>query len=331
MLRWVHPGQLAALEQEHQRHQAIRPRSLPFRGVRYSEVVPGEVGVADPLRPSTAGDWIVFELEPHHRRMPMTRTVEVTRVLRQSMLSHVPDPLPEGISGHLPDGTPTSAPHIAFLALPNVGHEHGDGRIMGLAVSLPQDLDDASRNAALRGIGHWERERGDRALRLVMGGGGFVEMRRRQPPFALVSLRPRVWERPSRRWASVTPVALPTHPGGLRRGSAASRAKAWARAEEAVAKSCEHVGLPRPVDVQVSLVSLLVGARPVSDYRAFRQGRGAAGGVVRRLVHASVGFAEPVRGALMLGSGRFVGLGLMRPVDEAIAEGSAVAGAADDG
>ena len=331
MLRWVRPGQLATLEQEHRRHRGIRPRSLPFRGVRYSEVVPGAVGAADPLRPATAGDWIVFELEPRHRRMPMTRTVEVTRVLRQSILSHVPDPVPEGISGHLADGTPTSAPHIAFLALPNVGHEHGDGRIMGLAVSLPRDLHDAARSAALRGIGLWERERGGQALRLVMGGGGLVEMRRRQPPFALVSLRPREWERPSRRWASVTPMALPAHPGDLRRGSAASRAKAWARAEEAVAKSCEHVGLPRPVDVHMSLVSHHVGARPVNDYPAFRQGRRGAGGVVRRLVHASVGFAEPVRGSLILGSGRFMGLGLMRPVDEAIAGGSAVDWAVDDG
>ena len=331
MLRWVRPGQLAALEQEHRRHQAIRPRSLPFRGVRYGEAVPGEAGAVDPLRPSTAGDWIVFELEPRYRRMPMTRTTEVTRVLRRSILSHVPDPVPEGVSGHLSDGTPTSAPHIAFVALPNVGHENGDGRIMGLAVSLPQDLDDAARNAALRGIGLWEHDRGHQALRLVMGAAGSVDMRRRQPPFALVSLRPQVWARPSRRWASVTPVALPAHPGDLRKGSAASRAKAWARAEEAVAKSCEHVGLPRPVDVQVSLVSHCVGARPVGDYPAFRQGRQGAGGVARRLVHASVRFAEPVRGALMLGSGRFVGLGLMRPVDDATTEGSAAAGAVGDG
>ena len=330
MLRWVRPGQLTTLEEEHRRHQAIRPRSLPFRGVRYSEAVPSEVGAADPVRPLTAGDWIVFELEPRHRRV-MTRATELTRVLRRSILSHVPDPLPEGVSGHLADGTPTSAPHIAFLALPNVGHQHGDGRIMGLAVSLPQDLDDAARTAALRGIGLWERKRGDQALRLAMGGGRSVEMRRRQPPFALVSLRPRMWARPSTRWASVTPMALPAHPGDLRKGSAASRSKAWARAEEAVAKSCEHVGLPRPVDIQVSLVSHFVGARPANDYPAFRQGRQDAGGVVRRLVHASVGFAEPVRGALMLGSGRFVGLGLMRPVDEATTGGSAVAGAVDDG
>lgn len=321
MLRWVRPGQLAALEEEHQRHQAIRPRSLPFRGVRYSEAASERAETGDPMRPSTAGDWIVFELEPGHRHRPVTRTVELARVLRESVLSHVRDPLPEGVSGHLPDGTPTGSPHIAFLALPNVGHEHADGRIMGLAVALPTELDAVARDATLRGIGSWEREHGDRPLELTMGRGGVVEMRRRQPPFALVSLRPSVWARPSRWWASATPVALPAHPGNLRRGSPAARAKAWARAEEAVAKSCEHIGLPKPVGVRVSLVSDLVGARPTNDFPVFRQGRGAGGGVVRRLVHTSVEFAEEVSGPLMLGSGRFVGLGLMRPVNAETKDG----------
>ena len=316
MLRWVRPGQLAALEEEYQRHQAIRPRSLPFRGVRYRSVESVATGPVDAQIPATAGDWIVFEIEPSHRYKPMTRTVELARVLRKSVLKHVADPPPEGVSGHLPDGTPTDSPHIAFLVLPNVGHEHGDGRVTGLAVSLPQSLDDVARNATLRGIGKWERERDDRLLKLTMGRGGAVEMRRRQPPFTLVSLQPQVWAWPSRWWASVTPVALPTHPGDLRRGSAAARVKAWARAEEAVARSCEHVGLPRPADMRVSLISHFVGARPASDYPTFRQGHGADGGVVRRLVHASIEFAEPVRGPLMLGSGRFLGLGLMRPIDE---------------
>ncbi len=325
ILRWVRPGQLAELQREHQRHRAVRPRSLPFRGVRYCEVKPKKDGTADPIHPSTSGDWIIFELSPAHRLKPMTRTVEFTRVLRQAILKYVPDPVPEGVSGHLPDGTPTSSPHIAFLALPNVGHEHGDGRIMGLAVSLPQDLDEVARNATLRGIGLWERERRNTPLRLTMGQGGEVQMHRRQPPFALVSLRPHVWGRPSRSWTSVTPIALPTHPGDLRRGSPAARAKAWARAEAAVARSCKHVGLPNPSDVRLSFVSQLVGARPANDYPTFRQG-----GVVRRLVHAAVEFAEPVSGPLMLGSGRFLGLGLMRPVIESSANPATAEGGIND-
>ena len=315
MLRWVGRGQLAALESEHRRHRAVRPRSLPFRGVRYSSVQPGKIGAGEPKRPATAGDWIVFELEASHRRLPVTRTAEMTRVLREAVLSHVPNPLPEGVSGHLPDGTPTGLPHIGFLALPNVGHQHADGRIMGMAISLPRGLHAESRSATLRGIGAWERERGDRPLELRMGRNGTVEMRREQPPFALVSLRPSAWARPSRWWASATPVALPVHPGDLSRGSPSARAKAWARAEEAVAKSCEHIGLPRPADVRVSLVSQLVAARPARDFPVFKQGRGSRGGFVRRLVHASVEFADETRGPLLLGSGRFLGLGLMRPVD----------------
>ena len=315
MMRWVRPGQLAALEQEHERHQAIRPRSLPFRGIRYSEAEPSRIDRPAPLIPATTGDWIVFELEARHRRLPMTRTVELARVLRGSILSHVTDPPPEGVSGHLADGTPTSAPHIAFLALPNVDHEHADGRIMGLVIALPGGLDAAARQATLRGIGKWERDCGDQPLQLRMGAGGTVEMKRKQPPFTLVSLRRGMWARPSRWWTSVTPVALPTHPGDLRGGTSRKRARAWARADEAVSKSCEHVGLPRPVEVRVSLAPHLVGARPAQDFPVFRQGRGASGGVVRRLVHASVRFTDEVSGPLVLGSGRYMGLGLMRPVD----------------
>lgn len=331
VLRWVRPGQLAVLEEEHARHQAIRPRSLPFRGVRYREVVSDEGGSVDPLLAHTAGDWIVFELEPASRRMPMTRTVELTRVLREAVLSHVPDPLPEGVSGHLRDGRPTTVPHLGFLALPNVGHEHSDGGIMGLAVLVPHDLDEAARNATLRGVGLWEQQCAGRPLQLRMGRGGTVEMRRRQSPFNLVSLRQPVWARPSRWWASATPVALPVHPGDLRKGTPAARVKAWARAGEAIAKSCAHVGLPRPAQARVSLVSNLAGARPARDYPLFRQGRGGDAAVVRRLVHAAVEFEEEVRGPLILGSGRFLGLGLMRPVDNSALEKTDGSEATSDG
>ena len=319
ILRWVRPEQLSVLEKEYLRHRAVRPRSLPFRGIRYRETSEAVVEAEKPLISTVAGDWIVFELAPHCRRMPMTRTVELTRVLRECLLSRAADPLPEGLSGHLPDGRPTTDPHIAFLALPNVGYEHSDGRIMGLAISMPHGLDDAARNSALSGIGAWERAREKngfaRPLKLKLGRNGVVKMTRRQPPFALVSLRREMWQRRSKWWVSATPIALPTHPGDLRRGKPATRARAWARAEEAVARSCEHVGLPRPTDVRVSLVSQLAGTRPVQHFPSFKQGRDGAG-VTRRLLHAAVAFAEDVQGPLMLGSGRFLGLGLMRPATD---------------
>ena len=176
--------------------------------------------------------------------------------------NHAPDPIPEGLSGHVGNGRPTSSPHVAFLALPNVGSEYSDGRIMGLAISLPAELDDDARTTALLAVGAWERRARSRPLRLTLGQRGVIEMRRRQGPFALVALRPNVWRRRSRRWASATPVALPNHPGDLRGGSPHARAQAWKRAEEAALRACGHVDLPRPVDVQVTLTPLIKGARP---------------------------------------------------------------------
>ena len=315
MMRWVRPGQLAALEQEHERHQAIRPRSLPFRGIRYREAEPSKADRRDPLLPATAGDWIVFELEPRHRRIPMTRTVELARVLRGSVLSHVADPPPEGVSGHLADGTPTSAPHVAFLALPYVGREHADGRIMGLVISLP------SRTWRRGAPGHFARDR-------QMGAGA-------RRPAAAAADGPRRHCRDEEEAASVrfgessllglgAAVAMVDfgHSRGVAHASGRSpQGKPPGAGQSVGARRGRHRQVlracrpPQPIAVRASLVPHLVGARPAQDFPVFRQGRGTSAGVVRRLVHASVEFPDEVSGPLVLGSGRFMGLGLMRPAD----------------
>ncbi|MYH71431.1 MAG: type I-U CRISPR-associated protein Cas5/Cas6 [Acidimicrobiia bacterium] len=315
VLRCTGPGQLAALQERFQQHQAIKPRSLPFSPVCYGDV-PSEQGSPTPLRPDTAGDWIVFELllKSQSRRFPSTRAVDVASTMRAAIMSHAEDPIPEGLSGHQPAGTPTLEPHVAFLPLPYVGSQYADGRIMGLAVSMPASLDDESRQATLRAIGHWELEVGPEPLILTFGSSGTLQLKRRTGPIDLVSIRPEIWQKPSHRWGSATPIALPTHPGPLGKGSAAARAKAWDRAEQAVVASCRHVGLPDPAQVDLSLDPFIRGARPAADFPPFRQ-RGRDGRpVARRLVHASLVFDQTVEGPLALGAGRFLGFGLMRPI-----------------
>ena len=208
-------------------------------------------------------------------------------------------------------------PHVGFLPLPYVGWDHADGRIMGAAVSVPDSLDEPSRRAVLRAVGTWESEASaaNQDLRLTMGRSGDVDMKRLtgfEP--TLETLRTKTWGRSSRRWVSATPAALPTNPGRLSTGTAAARAKAWAKAEQAVADSCRHVGLPEPAAVTVSHDPFIRGVRPASHFPAFRQ-RGRDGQpVARRLVHVSVAFDQPVAGPLVLGAGRYFGLGLMRPM-----------------
>ncbi|MCY3609436.1 MAG: type I-U CRISPR-associated protein Csb2 [Acidimicrobiaceae bacterium] len=313
VLRCAQHGQLAALEAAHRRHEGLRPRALPFVGVRYSEQTDAEERSPTAVRPDNAGDLVVFELPIDQRRFPTIRTVELTEALRGATFRHADDPLPEGVSGHMADGRPSRHPHVAFLALPNVGHDHADGRILGLAAMLPASLPEEAANAAYRAIGTWEQAAPQGRCRLTVGGGEVMDLHRRQPPFELSTLRAATWSRPSSEWISATPIALPKNPGRLTSGSPAARAKAWAAAEEEVRQSCIHVGLPEPAAVAVSLDPLIPGGRPAGHYPAFVQGTRRGEGVRRRVVHAAVRFDQDISGPLVLGSGRFLGLGLMRP------------------
>lgn len=313
-LRCVREGQLATLEKLHKSHYANKPRTLPFEPVRYKEVDIDEAGKPPPVLADTAGEWLVFEFVAKDRNVPATQTVAITSVFRSALLHYADDPISESISGHQPNGQPSPDPHVGFLALPWVQSEHSDGRIMGAAINLPESMNEDSKNAVYRAIAKWEAERQGEPLKLTFGAKGDMSMTRMTGPSQLVTLRRNRWNGKSQRWATATPIALPTHPGQLSKGTAPSRAKAWAKAEEIIADSCRHVGLPEPTDVVVSFSPFITGSRPASKYPAFKQ-RGRDGNqVARRLVHAAVTFDQPVGGPLLLGSGRFLGLGLMVPV-----------------
>ena len=322
-MRAVGVGQLAALESEYASHQGCKPRSLPYRAVRY-RTLDEEQRAPAPLLPNTAGDWLVFEFVPRSRKLPSTRTAEIALAMRAAVLSYAPDPLPEGLTGHRADGSPSPDPHVAFLPLPYVGYEHADGRLLGIAVSMPKSLDRSTRDSLLRAIGHWEGAMSKGVgrdsqpeLHLTFGKKGRLGMVRAVSlgAIAMQTLKPQRWRGPSRRWVSATPVALPVHPGPLGAGTAAARAKAWSRAERAMAAACRHAGLPEPEEITLALTPFIKGARPAPDFPPFRQGRGP-NPVARRLVHASLVFSQPTAGPLMLGAGRFLGLGLMRPLPD---------------
>ena len=332
-IRCTAAGQLRALEQRFAGHQAVKPRALPFAAVRYGEVASGGNGPEGPLLSNTAGDWIVFEFSVASRRMPAHRIVDVAKAMRNAIMRWADDPMPEGLSGHRPDGAPTPDPHVAFVPLPYVGYEHSDGRLMGIALSLPTSLTDEARSAALRAIGLWERhcQQTETMPKLVFGRAGELELTRRIGPIGVVTLRPDLWRRPSTQWVTATPIALPTHPGRLSKGTAASKARAWAKAEAAVVRACEHVGLPQPSRVVLSIGPFIRGARPTAQYGPFRQ-RGRDGNFIdRRLLHAALTFEAPVAGPLMLGAGRFLGLGLMRSVAPLDADNSSAAMKGGDG
>ena len=178
---------------------------------------------------------------------------------------------------------------------------------------VPSTLDEMAHQAAFQAIGAWEAKESGRHLEIRMKRNT-VKMSRQTGSAALQSLRYDTWGRQSRQWVTATPIALPRHPGGLSKGTAESRAKAWEAAGSSVVDTCVHAGLPKPSVVNVSLDPLIAGAHPTARFPPFTQ-NGSGGEIRRQIVHALVTFESPVAGPVILGAGRFMGLGLMRPVN----------------
>ena len=238
-------------------------------------------------------------------RVSLPATLKLTTALRGLLMKECPQqPPPEWFSGHRPDGKATSEPHLALAPLPFVGSEHADGRILGVAVVLPAKLErqEAERclepllRDSLTGLPCEHRLFGGRWLDI----GIDLETRERPP----MNLNLYTWTRPSRVWATVTPVVLNRHFDG---------ADKWERAAESVKDACLHIGLPRPREVFLHPVSLVEG---VPHARDFPQVEHKNAGGRRSHGHAVIVFDEPVRGPVLVGAGRFRGYGLCRPMDE---------------
>jgi CRISPR-associated protein Csb2 len=112
-------------------------------------------------------------------------------------------------------------------------------------------------------------------------------------------------------WHTVTPTALPAHrPGGgaKARINGSERLMAEGGAAAAVRAALHHAGIGIPVtEIRVQREPWAVKGERAE---AFASGSRFA---ADRLWHVRVTFAAPVAGPLVLGDGRFVGLGLMAP------------------
>lgn len=236
-----------------------------------------------------------------HQRPSLLSTARLTHALRARALDAVrreDADVAELITGHTADGTVSTRPHVAWLALGDVGHPFASGTILGVAAALPRRDDTA---------GGWSAQQladaagvlgridaladGDVPLWLVAEGAF-------ERPWALRSRR---WTRPARRWTSVTPMAL------------AGR-QDLARVKRAVRKSCQLAGYPRPDTVIQPRHPATDGAPPMRprDTAKTAHGPPAASAVVDVIVT----FPEPVEGPVLLGPLRYFGIGLFAPADQ---------------
>lgn len=225
-------------------------------------------------------------------RLPLEAFPACSRILRAACMALAETPS-QPLSGHSATGEPTQLPHVAFLPLPDIGHDHARGHLLGIAAALPASLEVGARRhvlAALAGIEH-----------LTLGRAGVWEVERLVGEPEQYGLRANTWTRPSKHWATATPLVLDRFPkDGDRFG---------AQAEAIVTKACLHAGFPAPLSVVLSPTALLAGVPPARAFPPLeRKGRGPL-----LHVHAVLTFDEPVAGPMLIGAGRYLGYGLCRP------------------
>ncbi len=314
VIRWVSPGQVMRLCRAYDRHRETEPRVLPARFVRYTL---REHGKASSIAHSVfASDFVVFE-RTRGSRLPIISAAGLARQFRRALMSFADQPIHAMISGHRDDGAPSELAHLAVVPLPFVGHEFADGSLLGIALVLPRTADAVAKHALARAIGGFENKYRDGIsddapeLRLELGEQPLF-LRRVVWGVDRAALSPRRWGGPSRRWATATPIALDRNPGDLHDGDPVRRSVAFRHATEAVAEAIERIGLPAPIEIDVVRSCVLAGtAKPRLHPRFPSDPKRTQ----RVLVHARIVFGQPVAGPILLGAGRFQGLGLCAPVE----------------
>jgi CRISPR-associated protein Csb2 len=284
VLRTPSPGRLQELEWLYS--AGLRP--TPGAQQRYANLDERVSGQEPAL--TEFGRMIVFR-RTAGPGLPIDATLTLTDAVRKALMSNAGEagPIAEVMHGHNGDT------HCAVIGLPFVGGQYGDGHLMGFALVLP------------RGTNVVEQ-------RLVMGAcGALVQKGLRIPGIGDWALEPvdwaprnstlgsEVWIHAAKQWSTVTPILLDRFPK-----------KKGPTVEEILANACRRIGLPAPESIEHGPYSHLRGVAPVPAFRLQRKGEEKP----RWGVHTTLRFPIAVRGPMLLGAGRYFGLGLMRPETE---------------
>ncbi len=310
--RWVYPGRFAELR------RAFESKRRPAQGA-----LVGAVARTQTARVNVFGEhWLV--LEHVSGEMPDLRACAlVAKSIRDTLLSGyqrigLGNAIPEVVSGHDASTAPARIPHLAIIPLPFAGFAYADGHVMGFALVPPRDssiLDDSLFRKALRTLAPIDERRGRRLLtvsaRRATGIGEAFSIAL-SPTFEVSkqSLDPAAYIGRHSSFATVTPIALDRH---LKEIGRAREIEITAQ----IAAACRNIGLPEPEKIVTDKHSAIEGApsaHPSANSPSWMRWRLPQSLASRQLIHAVISFPEPVDGPVILGAGRFLGLGLCRPL-----------------
>lgn len=287
----------------------VQPPKPRFRQVAYAS--PAVRLVLD-----LAGEQVPWRFE---------RIVELTECVRDAAARRLADKRPDAaerirrtIIGHRDADAADKAGRIRIVPLPSIGHRHADRGIRRILVEIPPNcpvrLDDlewvfSGLEVIEAAIDPETGEVLDQLLLTPAPDRGMLKH------YGIGDVPP------ARVWRTVTPAALPQQASRRRIDPARQREDAKGSSERVGEEGRAVSAVPqalRHADVSQCSIAVRVQREPFDANgrraEAFAPGTRFA---KERLWHTEIEFASAIHGPLILGDGRYLGLGLMRPVWEA--------------
>lgn len=238
---------------------------------------------------------------------PVREVVLLVELVRNEAAGRMKRALPEKtatidrVFGLCRDATEADkARRIRIIPMPSIGHPHADRSIRRLLVEIPPDCPLPAKDIewAFFAI---DQETGEVQAMLVR-----TEQQDMLRHYGIGEYD----QAGFRLWRTVTPMALPVaRSHGRKKGS--ERAAIEEEAAGAVVQALRHAGITKkPVSIRVQ--------REPFDAKGLRAEVFAPSTrfAAARLWHVEIAFAQPVPGPLVAGDGRYLGLGLMRPIKQ---------------
>lgn len=312
------PGSLDSVIRRHQdmsqrygltadrKGQTFRRRAKPkWRRVNYQH---GETFVSFDLQGMD---------EDRHFRWPFAEAAKLVEAIRDASVAKLKEAMParsvdieRTLIGRKQDGSNNgpSTDRVRIVPLPSVGHEHADRQVRRVAIAIPSScplrFDDVAW--AFSGL---VVESEERRLSLVRSG---------QNPQAKFY---KIDSGKAASWQSVTAIALGSatrrriEPNTQKRTDtdlkgANERSSELNGARRAIGSALRHAG------ISTKVINIQLQREPF-DTKGLRAEEFAEGTRFNKhsMWHAKIDFAESVPGPIVIGDGRFLGLGVMNAVD----------------
>ena len=282
-----HLAALAAAYGAWQEHGPSAARSQ-FPALRNLVAYAGPEDVTDEEEAGHVVAWLRLKQSVSGRRIG-----DVTAALKGAVISKYErlygDPVPRELHGHGFEGTGFEI--ARYLALPNAGFDHSDGRIHGAAIWLPHGNCDEIATERIRAAA-----RSVDVLHTSNISVGVAPWAGEARPKAVTPAR---WRERSDAWVTAVP-AIHERFGKLD----LPELRRW----------CRHARLPEPIAFRSARVPLVKGAlalHPIEVHRPAPQALDA----MKPYSHVELRFAEAVRGPVVIGGGRSRGFGLCVPIE----------------